>query len=79
VTYREAMLEARRRYWLALLEQTEWSVSDAAEIADVNRTAAYAVLKQIGIEPQKRERWRDEAGDRRVHAIDMRGFLGARR
>lgn len=77
MTFREAMLAARREYWLQLLDRTNWCISEAAEIAEVNRTAAYRMIAEAGIEPRKRVMQRDKVGSKRVQVFDMRGFFGA--
>jgi DNA-binding phage protein len=51
-SYHAAMCEARNKYLRRLLERMQ-SVTRAAEVAGLNRTHFYRVLRQAGIEPPR--------------------------
>ena len=78
MNYRDAMLRARKEYWLALLERTSWTVSSAAKIAEVSRPSAYRMIAEVGIAPRKREMHREQIAARRAPAVDMRALWGKR-
>jgi len=49
LTYRQALEHAARRYWAKTLAAAGGSVTQAARIAHVNRTAAYKQFARFGI------------------------------
>lgn len=63
MTYREAMKEARGRYFQALLHATGNNVSQAADLADLSRTHFYKLLKASGIEPPRHGHRQVSAGN----------------
>lgn len=53
VTYREAMRQAEREYFAALMVACNWNHSIAAETAQLNRTAMYRMLERVGLSRQR--------------------------
>jgi transcriptional regulator of acetoin/glycerol metabolism len=68
MTEREALQKARRDYWSRILNAKNGKVSAAARIAGVNRTAAYSILRRLGLIEGRRYQsgnaaWRALCGD----------------
>lgn len=62
MTYRDYMNEAARAYWHRILDTTGGSVTKAAAVARVNRTAAQRLLRRLGVikpKPQNRGKWQE--------------------
>jgi DNA-binding NtrC family response regulator len=63
MSYQDAMREARRRYWEALIEKCGGNVTKAAREAKVNRQVVYTVIKQYEIQRRtvliRQGRWQE--------------------
>ena len=49
VRYTEAMIEFKRAYFLALMQECNNNITKVAQLAGVNRTSVYKYLKQCSI------------------------------
>lgn len=49
MTYAEAIAEAERVYWTALIAETCGNVAQMAHIAGVNRAHCYVLLERAGL------------------------------
>lgn len=55
--YWDAMSDASREYLLKLLRETQWNYAHAAQLAGVNRSHLYVLLRRAGIQrPMDRRR-----------------------
>jgi DNA-binding NtrC family response regulator len=50
MSYQDAMREAKRQYWKALIEKCGGNVSQAAREAKVERKSVYAMIKRYEIQ-----------------------------
>jgi DNA-binding NtrC family response regulator len=50
MSYRDAIKEARRQYWTALIERCNGNVSQAAREARVERKSVYAMIRRYEIQ-----------------------------
>lgn len=49
MTYREAMLQAERAYWLKMLNAHDWNYVRTAQAAGICRQHLYGMLRRVGI------------------------------
>lgn len=49
MTYREAMYQAERAYWLKMLNVHHWNYVHTAQAAGVCRQHLYGMLRRVGI------------------------------
>lgn len=55
MTYVQALEEARRAYFTALMEQTHGNVAEVARIAGVNRSHCYELLERVGLHESRKQ------------------------
>lgn len=53
MTYREELLQFRRKYWTDLLARCQQNVSMVARESGVNRTHLYRMIDELGIPFEK--------------------------
>lgn len=59
--FRDYMRECARSYWEALLDEHGDNVSEATRVADISRTAFYAMAKRHGVKLRGKQHTGNEA------------------
>jgi DNA-binding NtrC family response regulator len=55
--YRDERMAFEREFWMKVMEFTRWNVTEAAQVANIERSLVYVKLKQCGlIRPKENNR-----------------------